>query len=121
MADLELAFEASPIPGGEQTAFIEGVLATGETTIELDLAGGVRLSGIAFEAGFTGATITVAAVVPWASGEAAQTIAPMEVTIVAGEVVPIAYHTSFYVPKMLLTVNAGQAAGKKIGFFGWRG
>jgi hypothetical protein len=47
MADQTIAFESSPVEGGEQTAFTEGVLNNTETTIELDLGGDVRLSAVA--------------------------------------------------------------------------
>ena len=121
MADLELAFGSSPVEGGEQTAFVEGVLLDTKTTIELDLAGEVRLSAIAFESGFTGATITVSAVVPWASGDANAEIDGFTISVSAGKVVKVPFADYFWAPKLLLTVNAAQTADKKIGFFGWRG
>jgi hypothetical protein len=121
MADLELAFESSPVESGEQTAFVEGVLANTETTVELDLAGEVRLAAVVFEAGFTGATITVSVVVPWTSGDDELLINGLTIPVVAGEIVPVPYLDAFWPPKLLLTVNAAQSADKKIGFFGWRG
>lgn len=119
MADLTLAFGASPVKTGEQIAFIEGALESGETTIELDLKGNVRLSAIAFEAAFAGATITVKAVVPWASGDLEQLINELTISIAAGEIVSVPYSDFFWPSKILLTVNTGQSTTKKIGFFGW--
>lgn len=121
MADIAVAFASSPVVEGEQTAFVEGSLGNGETTIELDLAGEVRLAAIAFEAGFEGASIVVSAVVPWAAGDANQEVVDLPITIVAGKVVKIAFSDAFYLPKILLTVNAAQTSAHKIGFFGWRG
>jgi hypothetical protein len=120
MADLELAFESSPVADGDQLAFIEGVLPDTKTTIELDLAGEVRLAAIAFESGFAGATMTVAAVVPWASGDANHIITGLSITVSAGEAVPVPVSDFFWPRKLLLTVSSAQTADKKIGFFGWR-
>jgi len=120
MADLEIAFASSPVKHGEQIAFIEGSLGTGETTIELDLDGDVRLAAVAFEAGFAGATMTVKAVVPWASGDLEQIINELTISVVAGEIVKVPYTDFFWPNKILLTVNTGQSTTKKIGFFGWR-
>jgi hypothetical protein len=121
MADQNIAFGARPVPGGEQTAFTEGVLNNTETTIELDMGGDVRLSAVAFEAGFAGASITVSAVVPWASGDANSEIVGFTISVEAGKVVKVPFDDAFWAPKLLLTVNAAQTATKKIGFFGWRG
>jgi hypothetical protein len=121
MADLAVAFASSPVEGGEQTAFVEGVLPDTKTTIELDLGGNVRLTAIAFEAGFIGASMTISAVVPWEAGDDNALIDGLSVTIVAGKVVPLPYSDYFWPPKILLTVNTAQTSDKKIGFFGWRG
>ena len=121
MADLEVAFASSPVVEGEQTAFVEGSLGNTETTIELDLAGEVRLAAIAFEAGFEGATITVSAVVPWEAGNANAEVDGLTITVEAGKVVPVPFTDAFWPGKLLLTVNAAQTAAHKIGFFGWRG
>ena len=121
MADINVAFASAPVVDGEQTAFVEGSLGNGETTIELDLAGEVRLAAVAFEAGFEGATITVSAVVPWAAGDANSEIDGLTISVAAGKVVKVDFVDAFYIPKLLLTVNAVQTAAHKIGFFGWRG
>lgn len=121
MADISVAFDHSPVQFGEQTAFVEGSLGNGETTIELDLKGRVRLAAIAFGTGFEGATITVSQVVPWAAGDAASIITDLEVTVAAGGVVPTPFADWFWPDKVVLTVNTGQTAAHGIGFFGWRG
>ncbi len=121
MADIEVAFASSPVVEGEQTAFAEGSLGDTETTIELDLAGEVRLAAVAFEAGFEGATITVSAVVPWGDGAANAEVQAFTIAVEAGKVVKVPFDDAFYLPKLLLTVNAAQTSAHKIGFFGWRG
>lgn len=120
MADKTLAFAPSPVESGEQTAFVETALLTGETTIELDLAGGVRLAAIAFEAGFTGASITVSVYTPWTASPGFLAINALTITVAAGQIVPLPFVDAFWPGRILLTVNAGQAGTKKIGFFGWR-
>jgi hypothetical protein len=120
MADQTLAFAPSPVVEGEQTAFIETALLSGETTVELDLAGGVRLAAIAFEAGFAGASIVVSVHVPWTASPGDLPINGLTISVAAGEVVPLPFVDAFWPGKVLLTVNTGQSATKKIGFFGWR-
>jgi hypothetical protein len=120
MADLELAFASDPVAAGKQTAFVEGSLGIGETTVELDLTGNVRPVAVVFEAGFTGASITVSVTVPWVGGDAAVLIDSLAVTPVAGKVVPLPAANFHWPEKLLFTVNTGQAAAKNIGFFGWR-
>jgi len=121
MADVAVAFAASPVVAGEQTAFVEGVIGNGESTIELDLGGKVRLSAIAFESGFAGAVMTVKATVPWAAADVEQLVDGFTITVKAGEVVQVPYTDTYYLGKILLTVDTNQTADKKIGFFGWRG
>lgn len=121
MADVEVAFAASPVVAGEQTAFVEGSVGNGETTIELDLGGKVRLTAVAFESGFAGSLMTVKATIPWDSGDLDQLVDGFTIAVKAGEVVKVPYTDSHYLGKILLTVDTGQSAAKKIGFFGWRG
>lgn len=119
MADLELSFNG--VAQGDQVAFVEGELGIGETTIEVDTGGEVRLASVAFGTGFEGASITVKQVVPWAAGDANANINGLTITPVAGEVVPLPFSDWYWPGKVLLTVNTGQTAAHDIGFFGWRG
>jgi hypothetical protein len=121
MADVTVAFDPNPVAQGEQTAFTQATVGIGDTTIELDLSGKVRLAAIAFEAGFEGASIVVSAVVPWTGGDANQEVLDLPIAITAGKVVKVAFSDAFYLSKILLTINAAQTAPHVIGFFGWRG
>jgi hypothetical protein len=119
MADLELSFNG--VQERDQIAFVEGELGIGETTIEVDTGGEVRLCAVAFGAGFEGASITVKQEVPWSAGAADHTINELTITPVAGEIVALDYADWYWPGKVTFTVNTGQTAAHDIGFFGWRG
>ena len=121
MADLELAFDYAPVAAGNQLAFVEGSMAIGDTTVEIDCGGRVRPAAIAFGTGFEGASITVSIVVPWAAGDSSMILSDITITPSAGEVVALPFSDYFWPQKILLTVNTAQTAAHDIGVFAWRG
>ncbi len=110
-----------PAPSDQATTFAEVEVGIGEDTIELEIAGDVRLAAIAFEAGFEGASITFKTSVPWDAAAVVQEISGVTLTVQAGKVVPFAFSDAFYIPNLTLVISAVQTAAHKIGFLGWRG
>lgn len=110
-----------PSPTNQATTFAEVEVGIGEDTIELSIAGDVRLAAIAFEAGFEGASITLKTTVPWAAADVVQEINGVTVTVEAGEVVTIPFSDMFYIPNLTMVISAVQTSAHKIGLYGWRG
>jgi hypothetical protein len=122
MADQTLTFDAHPVAQNDQLVFAEVTLGVGETTIEVDCQGKVRLCAIAHPAGAEGTTVTVEQVVPFTAGDALLDISGLSVTVAAGEVTTLPFASWFWQDKFVLTFDAAQSgAAAVIGFYAWRG